>query len=75
MLSARAPGLDFLDSFRTKGDCGVEEPRGAPRSDNNLYHHGSNIHAIALKQVFLPASPHIVPRNVDKYNFGDVGQC
>jgi len=29
---ARAPGLDFLDSFRTKGDCGVEEPRGAPRT-------------------------------------------
>ena len=33
MIPARAPGLDFLDSFRTKGDCGVEEPRGAPRSD------------------------------------------
>ena len=31
IISARAPGLDFLDSFRTKGDCGVEEPRGAPR--------------------------------------------
>jgi len=26
---ARGPGLDFLDSFRTQGDCGMEqEPRG-----------------------------------------------
>ena len=32
--SARAPGLDFLDSFRTLGDCGVEEPLEAPRSVN-----------------------------------------
>ena len=32
--SARAPGLDFLDSFRTLGDCGVEEPLKAPRSVN-----------------------------------------
>jgi len=29
---ARAPGLDFLDSFRTLGDCGVEEPLEAPRT-------------------------------------------
>ena len=32
--TARAPGLDFLDSFRTLGDCGVEEPLDAPRSVN-----------------------------------------